>query len=100
MYENEKSVMIVCEYYNGSELISKSSPFHNLTLIILRVIFFRLIDALSTLNYAGYIHRDIKPQNILFKSPLDPSYIVLIDLGLAIKKNEKKPPFPKCGTIG
>ena len=40
----------------------------------------QIVLALDTLHHMGYLHRDIKPDNIMYKST---GYIVLTDFGLA-----------------
>jgi serine/threonine protein kinase len=45
------------------------------------------------------MHRDLKPQNILFKSSLNDTDIVIADFGLAMF-TEVEPLFKRCGTPG
>jgi calcium-dependent protein kinase len=46
------------------------------------------------------MHRDLKPENIMFQKKGDLSTMMIVDFGLAQKKNSKKFSFPKCGTPG
>lgn len=45
------------------------------------------------------MHRDLKPQNILLKSQLNDTDIVLADFGLAMFMKDE-PLFKRCGTPG
>ena len=45
------------------------------------------------------MHRDLKPDNIMFKNESDLSSVTIVDLGLA-SKTYTNPLFPKCGTPG
>ena len=46
------------------------------------------------------MHRDLKPQNILIKSPTDDLDIKICDFGLATYVTEEKLLYPRCGTPG
>lgn len=45
------------------------------------------------------MHRDIKPDNIMFQSKHN-THCILADFGLATFQNEKEYLYPKCGTPG
>lgn len=45
------------------------------------------------------MHRDLKPDNIMFKTESDLSSVKIVDFGLATVTNSY-PLFPKCGTPG
>jgi serine/threonine protein kinase len=55
------------------------------------------VALLATFHEAGFVHRDVKPQNILFKSPSpvswdQPPALCLIDYGLSTRLSKKAQP--------
>jgi calcium/calmodulin-dependent protein kinase I len=46
------------------------------------------------------MHRDLKPDNLMFALPNDFSTLKLVDFGLATDLRVDKYMYPKCGTPG
>jgi len=70
----EKSVYDLQEYYKDLNI---KVPYQYIKQII-----YQMLRALSYMHKHHYIHRDIKPQNIMMNKDKDKLYIKLIDFGL------------------
>jgi calcium-dependent protein kinase len=46
------------------------------------------------------MHRDLKPDNIMFKDVDNLATLKIVDFGLATSTQVDQYPFPKCGTPG
>ena len=66
------------------------------------VILKNLLEAVKSMHDENIMHRDIKPDNILFRSfnIMEPNQTALADLGLATFNNVSEYLFPRCGTPG
>jgi calcium-dependent protein kinase len=89
-YEDESFIHIVMEYLQGEDLyklINKRK--HNFKEPDVAEILTYLLKALSFIHNKGLVHRDIKPQNILFSIPGDYKTLKLIDFGLSTSETNK-----------
>lgn len=86
-FSSEKSFMLVLEYCAGGDLVSKVSKLERFTESAASMLTFNIIKAVSYLHEHGISHRDIKPDNFLFKTQGndDQSDIKLVDFGLSKK---------------
>ena len=63
-------------------------------------IIYDLLQALTFCHGVGVVHRDVKPQNLLFTSFQPDAYLKLSDWGLATHWREGQPPMSEfCGTL-
>lgn len=87
-----KAAGLVFEYapYNLAEMLQLGA----LPEPIVRTLFYQLLQALGYLHSQNIIHRDIKPQNILFTADFT---LKLCDFGLSVKLEEGKPKTV-CGS--
>ncbi|CAD8065216.1 unnamed protein product [Paramecium sonneborni] len=83
-YENETSYLIVLEYLKGGSL-SQYLKYCRLSLDDIEIIIKQILEAICYLHEKGFVHRDIKPDNILFCDVGSSSNLKLIDFGISCK---------------
>jgi len=81
-FRHESNVVLIMEYASGGELKKYVTNKHYLSEIESRKIFNQIVDAIAYCHGRYIIHRDIKLQNILFKSDTDKT-VKVIDFGIA-----------------
>lgn len=84
-FESKDKFYIVTQLATGGELFDRivtKGRFteHDASLVIVQV-----LEALEYLHGKNIVHRDVKPENILYISPEDNSNVVLADFGIAKK---------------
>ena len=78
----------------------RSRPFNE---VDKRNMFAQVASAVAALHAADIVHRDIKPHNIVMRSPPEPGVtpaLALIDFGLAIQKSRGAVRAGRTGIIG
>lgn len=103
VYETDNSYYIVLELFSGGNLKEYLKDYGLLSEEKAAFIAKSVLKALEYLQENSIIHRDIKPDNILFRSSgmfSSENQIALADLGLATFKNVTEYLFPRCGTPG
>lgn len=98
-FQDEHNLYLVMEYASGGDLFSILDRKENLVLSEDEARFYiaETILAVDSLHQLGYVHRDIKPQNILIDAT---GHIKLGDFGSCIRIDQctKVPPTAAVGT--
>uniref|UniRef100_A0A7S1SMM9 Protein kinase domain-containing protein n=1 Tax=Tetraselmis chuii TaxID=63592 RepID=A0A7S1SMM9_9CHLO len=104
-YENSDQIVMVLELLKGGELLEHIQEIKKYTERKAAQLFVQILRAVAHMHSKGYIHRDVKPENVLFvnKPSTDedsPCVVKLIDLGMATIYNPQKPIRQAMGTAG
>lgn len=95
--ENQRAYMVL-EYIDGKsidEIIYKNK--HSMTLVGQLAIASQIARGIEVLNMGGIIHRDIKPQNIMFNTQT--GEIKVVDLGTAKNLNSLLTSITTTGAV-
>ena len=84
VFESRSKFCIVLDYLSGGQLFDRiiESGFFNEEMA--SKLFYQMCRALEFIHNLGIIHRDIKPQNLIFENDSEDARIRLIDFGFAI----------------
>ncbi|KAL9188089.1 hypothetical protein ACHAXT_006467 [Thalassiosira profunda] len=101
VFEDTRYVHIVTNLCEGGELfdriVSRSSNSDNGATCFAEAeaarILHQIIQAVSYMHRSGVVHRDVKPENILFETKDEDSPIQIIDFGLARRHYGGEPPM-------
>ena len=102
LHESRNSIYLVVELLEGGELLHHMAEEITRKPENLRAISKSLLEPLAYLSEKNIMHRDVKPDNIIFKSKanLDFDQIKLVDFGLASYCDMTNQLFKRCGTPG
>jgi len=100
VYEHGEEICLVMEYVAGERLFDVILKNRGLSEFETAIITKQLFSVLSHLQYKDLIHRDFKPENILFtRKDQEGMRIKIIDFGLATL-HSKRDGVKKGGTAG
>jgi calcium-dependent protein kinase len=84
-YEDENNYYLVMEHLIGGDLFSRIERMKEINEAYIALIFYKIISAINYCHSIGVVHRDIKPDNILFEDESDDAEIKILDFGLSRK---------------
>jgi calcium/calmodulin-dependent protein kinase I len=101
VYEDEARLYIMMELLRGGELLNRviDGP-GALPEAGAAAVMAQLLRALDELHGRGVIHRDVKPENLLFRSEDADSGVVLTDFGLSLVVGQPDLIPEAAGTFG
>lgn len=100
IFESQNSIYIQMEHLEGSPLSSKVKNGSRLfSRGEVQEFMFQILKALKHMAKRGIMHRDLKAQNLMFRSPSS-NELVLIDFGLSSPCDSHQYFFKYCGTPG
>ncbi|CAH8833928.1 unnamed protein product [Trichobilharzia szidati] len=85
-FQDEKFLYFLMDFYNGGDMLTMLSKFDDkIPENIAQFYVAEMVLAINALHQLGYVHRDIKPDNVLLQSS---GHIVLADFGSCLKLGE------------
>eukprot|EP01017_Pseudomicrothorax_dubius_P026624 TRINITY_DN2990_c0_g1_i1.p1 TRINITY_DN2990_c0_g1~~TRINITY_DN2990_c0_g1_i1.p1 ORF type:complete len:467 (+),score=106.43 TRINITY_DN2990_c0_g1_i1:72-1472(+) len=101
IYSDEKNIVIVTEYMSAGTLYTLISKRITVPEREVALIAKQILDGLVHIHSKGYIHRDIKLENIFIRATKDKEVVpevIVGDLDLCAEEKQKK--WVICGTPG
>ena len=84
-FQDDKSLYLVMDYYCGGDLLTLLSKDDRLPEEMAMFYTSEIIVAVNSIHKLGYVHRDLKPDNVLIDKN---GHIRLADFGSCLKMNE------------
>ena len=101
VYEDEKYFFLIMELMTGGELFDQILTKEKFTEQEARDIVAPIFDALIYCHAMGIVHRDVKPENLLFSAKDSTTAIIKVsDFGLARFVDSETLATTTCGTPG
>ncbi|CAK61798.1 unnamed protein product (macronuclear) [Paramecium tetraurelia] len=101
LYETQCYIYVVMELLKGGNLSSYLDKYAPLSEKQTAQIIYKLLVSLNHINSFGIFHRDLKPDNIVFREKGNFDSLCVTDYGLADFYNqEAKYLFHRCGSVG
>ena len=100
IYEEPSKIYLVLEMMNGDDLCKMMKKKKISSEPEIYEIFSNILDGLIFLHKHHIMHRDLKPDNILFSSSNNHTTVKISDFTLAINFENNKNIKLKCGTPG
>lgn len=100
LYEGENYLYAVMEYIRGKRLFDYIREARIFSERHALYVIKQVLLGLKHLHDRGLIHRDIKLENIMFRSSEKHAKVALIDLGFCVRETACMALTPQCGTPG
>lgn len=100
VYEDPSEFVLVLELLEGRDLFSMIRRIPKPTEYQIFLVFMEILKGLYFLHSQGVVHRDIKPDNLVFAQESQGSKVKIIDFSLAEELEEGKELRGWCGTPG
>ena len=103
VFETKNSYYLIFELFSGGNLREYVKEKGVFTESQASFVLKNILEGVKYLHNKNIMHRDIKPDNILFRTSnifSDNNQIVLADFGLATSNDVPQYLYPKCGTPG
>lgn len=97
-YESESEVVLVMELLSGGELFDRLLKSGRLPEKEVARAVQQCLLAVSYLHGRGVVHRDVKPENLMYSSEDGSDILKVIDFGYAVRWDGKQQLTKKCGT--
>jgi len=72
VFESDNTIYLILEYVKGGDLHSRYQRRPVMNPKQQRELMKQLLEGLRDMHKKGYIHRDIKPRNVILAAPADP----------------------------
>jgi len=99
VFESGNSIHLILDYVEGGELYTRLRDRRAYSEKQCATIMKNLLEPLSYLHQRKFVHRDVKPENIVISSKTSETDIKLIDFGFAIDYSVPQH-IKRCGTPG
>ena len=100
VYEEKDEIIMILELMEGQDLFKSIKAIQRPTEHQIYNIFSQMLKGMLFLNYHGIMHRDLKPDNILFTKDNKNARLKIADFSLAEEFSINKKFTVACGTPG
>ena len=100
MFQMPEKIALIMEFVEGGDLYQLIKVKKRMNEKEAAILIYKMIEALNALHKAGFVHRDLKLENIMLANKTHDDYqLKLVDFGFAEQINEKELKS-KAGTPG
>ena len=99
VYEDKKCIYMVMTLVQYGDFFGRWQSKKNFKEDTIRIIIWKLLDALHYLHGLGIVHRDLKPENILCTHESDDTQLLISDFGLSKFAAPHTEMTMSCGTL-